>query len=83
MKMIENWADTLWKAWSVRFTALWTLLVAYFVAYPDQWVQVQALVPEAWRPLASFAIGFAVFASVGGSRVVVQKNMTRPGDEQP
>ena len=81
MKLIENWFETFWKAWSVRFTALWTMLVAYFVAYPDQWAQVQAMVPEAYRPLASLVIGFIVFATVGGSRVMVQKSLAKPKDE--
>ena len=80
MKIVENWLETLLKAWSVRFTALWGTLIAYFVAFPDKWHEVQALIPEQWRGPASIAIGFAIFASTAGSRVVAQKNLTKPQD---
>jgi hypothetical protein len=77
MNLIEDWASTLWKAWSVRLTALWAISLTYFASYPDQWVELLKLVPEGVRPLVSMAMGIAMFASTGGARVVVQKNLTK------
>ena len=67
--MIKTWisqvraeALSLWRLWSVKLAALGGLIVAYLMSDPTLLPRAVAYVPEGWRPLASAAVGFAVFA---------------------
>ena len=72
MKLIDNWkAAHKWA--SVRLAMLAGLAVAFFTAYPNQLEVLIDAVPEQYRPLASLAVGFVVFATAAGSRVVTFK----------
>ena len=78
MKLIDNWkAAHKWA--SVRLAMLAGLAVAFFTAYPNQLEVLIDAVPEQYRPLASLAVGFVVFATAAGSRVVT---FARPVEHQ-
>jgi len=73
MKLIENWAETMWKAWSVRLAALAGLVAGYLAAHPDQTTELLNLLPEGpWRTVASIGIGLFVFSLATGARLMQQ-----------
>lgn len=73
MKLIENWLETVLKAWSVRLAALAGIVAGYLAANPDQTEALLALLPEGpWRVLASAGIGLFVFTLATGARVIRQ-----------
>lgn len=73
MKLIENWAEALWRAWSIRLAAIAGLIGGYFAAYPTELQKLIALVPEDFRPVASLAIGLVIFGTATGTRLISQK----------
>ena len=73
MKLIEDWAETLWKAWSVRLAAIAGVVAGYLAANPDQTEALLALLPDGpLRVLASAGIGLFVFSLATGARLVRQ-----------
>lgn len=73
LKLIEYWAETLLRAWSIRLAALAGVAAAYLAANPDTTQQLLALLPDGpARVLASAGIGLLVFALATGSRLVKQ-----------
>jgi len=62
VKLIENWAEQLWKAWSIRLAALAGVVAGYLAANPEQTEALLALLPDGpLRVLASGGIGRVVF----------------------
>lgn len=79
MKLIENWLETVMKAWSVRLAALAGVVAGYLAANPDQTEALLALLPEGpWRVLASAGIGLFVFSLATGARIVRQGRTDDP-----
>jgi len=72
MKLIENWAQHLWKAWSIRLAMLAGVVGAYFAAYPAELQKLVGMVPEQYRPLASIVVGLFIFSTATGARLVKQ-----------
>jgi hypothetical protein len=80
MKLIENWAEALWRAWSIRLAMIAGLVGAYFAAYPAELQKLVGLVPEQYRPLASIVAGLLIFSTATGARLVKQGKPAEPGD---
>ena len=79
MKLIENWAETLFKAWSVRLAALAGIVAGYLSANPEQTEALLDLLPDGpLRVLASAGIGLFVFSLATGARVVRQGRRDDP-----
>ena len=76
MKLIENWAQHLFKAWSIRLAGVAGIVGAYFIAYPDQLQRLVALVPADYREVASILAGLIIFATASGTRLLSQRGMT-------
>jgi hypothetical protein len=73
MKLIENWAEQLWKAWSIRLAAIAGIVAGYLAANPEQTEALLALLPDGpLRVLASAGIGLFVFSLATGARLVKQ-----------
>ena len=73
MRLIENWAETLLKAGSIRLAALAGIVAGYLAANPDQTEALLALLPDGpLRVLASAGIGLFVFSLATGARLVRQ-----------
>lgn len=72
MRFIENWAEQLWRAWSIRLAAVAGIIVGWFTAYPQALLQLVAYVPEQWRPAASVAASLIAFAVPTVARLVKQ-----------
>ncbi len=73
MKLIENWAEQLWKAWSIRLAAIAGVVAGYLAANPEQTEALLALLPDGpLRVLASAGIGLFVFSLATGARLVKQ-----------
>lgn len=73
MKLIEYWAETLLRAWSIRLAALAGVVAAYLAANPDTTNALLDLLPEGpARVLASAGIGLFVFGLATGARLVKQ-----------
>ncbi|SMD05630.1 hypothetical protein [Novosphingobium sp. B1] len=72
MNLIEDWAEKVWKLWSVRLAAIAGIVAGYFAAYPSELQKLVEMVPEAYRPVASILIGVFVFTTATGSRLVKQ-----------
>ncbi|WP_062788591.1 hypothetical protein [Novosphingobium capsulatum] len=62
LSKIRAEAGSLWRLWSVKMAALAGLIVTYLMSDPTLLPRLVAYVPDRWRPLASMAVGFAVFA---------------------
>jgi fructose-specific phosphotransferase system IIC component len=73
MKLIENWAEALWRAWSIRLAMIAGVVGGYFAAYPAELQKLVSMVPEEWRPLASIVVGILIFSTATGARLVQQK----------
>ena len=82
MKMIDGWADHLWKAWSIRLAGVAAVAGAYFVAFPSELQRLVAMVPEQYREGASVLAGLLIFATASGSKLVAQKNLRRDGADE-
>lgn len=85
--MLKTWilkvraeSGSLWRLWSVKLAALGGLIVAYLMSDPTLLPRIVAYVPDAWRPLASVAVGFAAFALPTIARRLPQP--PKPGDGQ-
>lgn len=72
MKLIEDWAQHLWRAWSIRLAMIAGLVGGYFTAYPAELQKLVEMVPEKWRPLASLAAALFIFSAATGARLVKQ-----------
>lgn len=72
MKLIENWAQHLWRAWSIRLAMIASVIGGYFTAYPAELQKLVELVPEKWRPLASVGAAIAIFSTATGARLLKQ-----------
>lgn len=73
MKLIEGWAQQLYKAWSIRLAAIAGIVAGYLAANPDQTEALLALLPDGpLRVLASAGIGLFVFTLATGARLVRQ-----------
>ena len=72
MKLIEDWAQHLWRAWSIRLAMIAGVVGAYFAAYPAELQKLVGMVPEEWRSLASIAVGLFIFSTATGARLVKQ-----------
>ena len=68
LQLIENWADALWKAWSIRLAALAGVLAGWATTDPQGWQHMVELLPEPLRPL----VGVLVFIPATGTRLVKQ-----------
>jgi hypothetical protein len=69
MKLLPNWREVFWKAWSVRLIILAAILSAFEVVLPI--VQMVVMIPQGWFALASLAITFAAVYA----RLVAQRPM--------
>ena len=79
MKLIENWLETVTKAWSVRLAALAGIVAGYLAANPEQTEALLALLPDGpMRVLASAGIGLFVFSLATGARIVRQGRTDDP-----
>lgn len=76
MKLVENWRQA-WRWWSVRLSALGTLLSAAALAFPDALIAVWHIIPAA--RLARLPAGFVaiapllLFAGVLAARIIQQR----------
>lgn len=82
MKLIENWAQHLLKAWSIRLAALAAMVAGYFMMFPGEWARVVALVPEQYRELVSVLGGLVIFLTASGTKLVRQGNLAPPEKDQ-
>lgn len=82
-KLVENWAEQLFKAWSIRLAGLAALVGAYFLAFPAEFQRLVALVPEQYRELVSVLGGLIIFLTASGARLVKQGNLaaTKPDSD--
>ena len=73
MKLIETQLRKIWKLWSVKLAALAGLIAGYLTAFPDQRETLMSAIPEEWRGLAGVLVGFLIFATATGTRLVRQE----------
>lgn len=74
MKLIEDWAEQIWRAWSIKLAAVAGVVAAYLAANPEQTEALLALLPDGpARVLASVGIGLFVFSLATGARLVAQQ----------
>jgi hypothetical protein len=72
VKLIDDWAAQLKRAWSIRLAGVAAVVAGYFVAYPAELQRLVALVPADYREGASVLAGLFVFAAASGARLVRQ-----------
>lgn len=73
MKLIENWPQHLWRAWSIRLAAVAGVIAGYLAANPETTEALLSLLPDGpWRVLASAGVGLFVFAMATGARLMKQ-----------
>lgn len=82
MKLVDNWAQHLWKAWSIRLAGFAAMLGWYFSEHPDALADLKAMVPEGLRPIFSILIGFIIFTAASGTKLVKQKNLSPPPEDE-
>jgi len=72
MKLIDDWAMHLRKAWSIRLAGIAAVVGAYFVAFPAELERLTTMLPEAYREPFGLVAGIVIFATASGSRLVKQ-----------
>lgn len=72
MKLVDDWAQQVRKAWSIRLAGIAGLVGAYFVAYPSELERITALLPEQYRELFSLIAGIIIFSTAAGTRLAKQ-----------
>lgn len=78
MKLIDDW-QKFWRMWSIRFTALGSLLLAYIAAVPDAIFTAWAALPEEFKGfippnyLMYISLGLFVIGMI--SRVIKQEKL--------
>jgi len=72
MKLIDDWATQLRKAWSIRLAGLAGVVGAYFVAFPHELDRLTGMLPEAYREPFALVAGLVIFATASGARLVKQ-----------
>lgn len=72
MKLIEDWATQIRKAWSIRLAGIAGVIGAYFMAYPGDLERLTAMLPEAYRDVFALVAGLLIFATASGARLVKQ-----------
>lgn len=72
MNLIDNWAQQLRKAWSIRLAGVAGVIGAYFVAYPGELARITAMLPEPYRDTFALVAGLVIFATASGARLVKQ-----------
>lgn len=78
IKLVPNWRG-LWRAWSVRLTALGTLIYGWFAVDPVSLLAVWNMMPAPVRDLVPSqfvaAVGAILFAASFISKFVAQRKM--------
>lgn len=72
MKLIEDWATQIRKAWSIRLAGVAGVIGAYFVMYPHELERLSGMLPEAYREPFGLVAGLVIFATASGARLVKQ-----------
>jgi hypothetical protein len=72
MKLIDDWATQLRKAWSIRLAGLAATIGAYLVYNPTALDDITAMLPEPYRVPFSLFVGFMIFTTASGARLVKQ-----------
>jgi hypothetical protein len=72
MKLIDDWAAQLRKAWSIRLAGLAGVVGAYFVAFPSELDRLTGMLPESYREPFALLAGLFIFATASGARLVKQ-----------
>lgn len=84
IQLIEDWRN-FWRFWSVRLGVIGSALTGWLVAFPDQALQVWALLPadlkaylpEQYMPL----VGVAIFVLSLIARAIKQTKLEPKGGE--
>jgi hypothetical protein len=72
MKLIDDWATQIRKAWSIRLAGIAGLIGAYFVAYPGELERLTSMLPEQYREPFALVAGFVIFSTAAGARLAKQ-----------
>lgn len=76
MKLVDDWAQQMRKAWSIRLAGIAGLIGAYFVAYPSELERFTAMLPEQYREPFAMLAGFIIFSTAAGTRLAKQGSKT-------
>jgi len=71
MKLVEEWRSW-WRLWSVRISAVATIIWAYLLASPDVMLSVLNSLPPELRDVLPPAAPVAIFALVTIARLIKQ-----------
>lgn len=77
MKMIEGFLRQWWRYWSMRWTAFWGLFVGWLVADRENMDAFMAMFPDSAHSFVGPILGFAIFATIGTARGVVQPKLVK------
>lgn len=84
MTLIDGWRQA-WRLWSVRVSALGSLLSAFFMAWPDVamsvWNGLPAEIRAALPDRVEMIVPLALFALVTVTRVLKQEKPVAKSDE--
>ena len=80
MKLVDNWAQQIWKLWSVRLAMLAGVAAGFLTANPTALGQLVGYVPERWRPLASFGVAMIVWGVPTWARLTSQPKLNGGND---
>lgn len=85
MKLIEEWRQW-WKLWSIRFTTVGTILLAYITAVPDAVFSAWVALPDEFKSfipsdyLKWVTVGLLVLGII--SRLVKQNGISKGSDKR-
>lgn len=84
MKLIEGWAQTAFKLWSIRLAALAAVLAGVFTAAPGLLLGLLAYLPDGpWRTVCAVLIGVVTFVIPAWSRLAAQPKLSKDDPDAP
>ena len=78
-KLVENWAHSWWRLWSMRLGILFAALLGWIANNPGDWQQAMSFLPDWLKPtLGPITFGLIFYARMKAQPSLQQWNAPAP-----